>query len=127
MDRIDLEEPPPALSSLRLSYEQRQILDYPCRCREREPGPHQSKARSLRVVRSLALCLAISAGSIRFADQIPPIIGAILVGFIIGILVMVARRQMNFERQWTFLELLIDWKFVDQLRKVPEPCDENAA
>jgi hypothetical protein len=67
-----------------------------------------------------ACCLAISAGSVVFASRIPPLFGALVAGFIIGVLFMAARQDMRFQRHWSFFESIIDWKFVDRLRKEPE-------
>jgi Kef-type K+ transport system membrane component KefB len=73
-----------------------------------------------------AFCLAISAGLIVFANRIPPEIGFLLVGFIVGALAMATWQQRRFERQWPLIQMIIDWKFVERLRNGSDPADERA-
>ena len=127
MDPIDSEVTSPASSPLHLSSEQRQILDHLCLCRERGANPHQGHVRPLAVILFLGSCLAICVGLIVFASQIPPAFASLIVGFIVGVLLIGTRWKMNFERQWPLLEWIIDWKFVDHIRKAPEPPDGNVS
>lgn len=111
-----VEESPP----LSVSSEQRGILDHLWLCHEKGPGPHQGNVRARHVILFMVCCLAISTGSVLFANQIPPSCSSLVVGFIIGILFVGVRREIYFQRHWPFFESIIDWKLVQRMRKSSE-------
>jgi hypothetical protein len=99
-----------------LTSEYRTALDYLPMCHEKGPGPHQGGIRVWRVIVFLCSCLAISAGSVIFANQIPPSFSFLVCGFSVGVLFVTTRRQMSFQRNWPLLVSIIDWKHVERLR-----------
>jgi hypothetical protein len=116
VDQTDSNETLHAYSPV-LTSENCTILGYLSMCHEKGPGPHQGGIRVWRVIVFLCCCLAVSAGSVIFAKQIPPFLSALVCGFILGALFVLTRRQMTFQRNWRLLDSIIDWKLVERLRK----------
>ena len=121
MELIDADDINQATFPIRLTSGEREVLDHFCLCHEKGPGPHQGNVRLRRIILFLSGCLAICVGSVIFANQIPPSLTAVVVGFIIGALFVLARQHVAFLRYWRLIDSIIDWKLVERMRKNSDP------
>jgi hypothetical protein len=117
MDRDEAEFPSPAGPSGRPTREESEILDSLDLYHRRGPGPHPADVRWWRILPFLLACLAVCFGSVFYSDLMPPSLSTLVAGFAVGVLVMVTRREMAFQKSWPLLDRVIDWKLVERMRQ----------